>query len=222
MKTALKFGITCLVLFASGNSQAFSLEKKIAFGPPDERIFGWSLMKTGGGWPNDPGAVWVNVGTSFALLNYPSAHIQSSIMPISLSADYSFKPHFALGPYAGFNQITFSDWGVGYRLRLRSIKLGGRLLFHGSDLLNDLFGFDMDIRVIDIYTGISAGIDRRTYTREDRGKDGFLLEDGSSTSGQLGLLLGVRYLFRQRIGIFAEAGKGTFGIFNFGASFKIH
>jgi len=221
MKTAFKFVTACLVLLNSGFCQAFSLEKKSAFGPPDERIFGWSLMKTGGGWPNDPGAVWFNVGTSFALLNYPSAHIQSSIMPIHLSADYAFKPHFALGPYAGFNQITFSDWGVGYRLRLRSVKLGGRILFHGSDLLNDLFGFDMDIRVIDIYTGISAGIDRRTYTREDRGKDGFILEDGSSTTGQLGLLLGVRYLFRQRIGIFAEAGKGTFGLFNFGASFKI-
>ena len=221
MKTIPKIAISCLLLFASGFCRAYSLEKKLAFGPPDERIFGWSLMKTGGGWPNDPGAVWFNVGTSFGLLNYPSAHVQSSIMPISLSADYSIKPHFALGPYAGFNQITFSDWGVGYRLRLRSFKLGGRLLFHGSDLLNDLFGFDMDIRVIDIYTGISAGIDRRTYSKEESGKDGFILENGSSTTGQLGLLLGVRYLFRQRIGIFAEAGKGTFGIFNFGASFKI-
>lgn len=222
MKTILKIAISCLLLFASGFCQAYSLEKKLAFGPPDERIFGWSLMKTGGGWPNDPGAVWFNVGTSFALLNYPSAHVQSSIMPISISADYSLKSHFAFGPYAGFNQITFSDWGVGYRLRLRSVKLGGRLLFHGSDLLNDLFGFDMDIRVIDIYAGISGGIDRRTYSKEEGGKDGFILEDGSSTSGQLGLLLGVRYLFRQRVGIFAEAGKGTFGLFNFGASFKIH
>jgi hypothetical protein len=222
MKTIPKIAISCLLLFASGFCRAYSLEKKLAFGPPDERIFGWSLMKTGGGWPNDPGAVWFNVGTSFALLNYPSANVQSRIMPISLSADYSLKPHFAFGPYAGFNQITFSDYGVGYRLRLRSVKLGGRLLFHGSDLLNDLFGFDMDIRVIDIYAGISGGIDRRTYSKEERGKDRFLLEEGSSTSGQLGLLLGVRYLFRQRVGIFAEAGKGTFGLFNFGASFKIH
>jgi len=222
MKTIPKIAISCLLLFASGFCRAYSLEKKLAFGPPDERIFGWSLMKTGGGWPNDPGAVWFNVGTSFALLNYPSANVQSRIMPISLSADYSLKPHFAFGPYAGFNQITFSDYGVGYRLRLRSVKLGGRLLFHGSDLLNDLFGFDMDIRVIDIYAGISGGIDRRTYSKEERGKDRFLLEEGYSTSGQLGLLLGVRYLFRQRVGIFAEAGKGTFGLFNFGASFKIH
>ena len=188
---------------------------------PPERIFGWTLLKTGGGWPCDPGAIWLNAGTSFGLLNYPTAHIQSSIMPVQLSADYSFSSHFAAGIYTGFNQLTFSDWGIGYSSRLRSIKFGGRFLVHGSDLLCDAFGFHFDSRAIDLYAGVSAGVDRRNWAYRYRGNPSFAYEDISHTTGHLGLFLGVRYIFKQRAGVFLEAGRGNFGILHAGFSFKI-
>jgi hypothetical protein len=188
---------------------------------PDERIFGWTLLKTGGGWPCDPGAVWLNAGTSFGLLNYPIDNLKSSIMPIQLSADYSFKPHFAAGIYAGFNQLTYADIGKGYTSRLRSIKYGVRILMHGSDLLCDAFGFHFDTRVIDLYIGASAGIDRRTWDYRYTGSSSFKNEDQNNMSGQLGLFLGARYIFKQRAGLFVEMGKGNFGWFNAGFTIKI-
>jgi hypothetical protein len=188
---------------------------------PDERIFGWTLIRTGGGWPCDPGAIWLNAGLSFGLLNYPLDNVKSSIMPILFSADYSFKPHFAAGIYGGFNQLTYDDIGKGYTSRLRSEKLGVRIMMHGSDLLCDAFGFHFDTRVIDLYIGASAGIDRRSWSYRYPGNSSFKNEDQKYSRGQLGLFLGARYIFKQRAGFFIEAGRGNFGILNAGFTLKI-
>jgi hypothetical protein len=188
---------------------------------PDERIFGWTLLKTGGGWPCDPGAIWLNAGLSFGLLNYPLENVKSSIIPIQFSADYSFKPHFAAGIYGGFNQLTYDDVGKGYTSRLRTEKFGIRIIMHGSDLLCDAFGFHFDTRVIDLYLGATAGLDRRSWSYRYPGNSSFKNEDQQYSRGQIGLFLGARYIFKQRAGFFIEAGRGSFGMLNAGITLKI-
>lgn len=219
MKNLLSVFIVLFLSAAAGKDAAAGTPSS---GPlPDERIFGLKLLMTGGGWPCDPGAVWLNGGVSFGLLNYPLDNLKSSIIPFQLSADYSFKPHFAFGIYGGFNQLTYDDIGKGYNSRLRSTKLGARIMMHGSDLLCDAFGFHFDTRVIDLYLGASAGIDRRTWAYRYTGDSSFKNEDQRSTNGQLGLFLGARYIIKQRAGLFTEMGRGSFGWFNLGLTFKI-
>jgi hypothetical protein len=189
--------------------------------PPDERIFGLSLIQTGGGWPYDRGALWLNAGTSFGLIGYPSFGKRSAPPPLLLSADYSYSSHMAIGPYLGYFRVTYTDFGEAAQTRFASYQLGARWLFHGTDYLNDLFGFGLDIRQIDFYTGISAGLDIRTFAYEQADKKTFIRDTDGRVTPRLGLIFGVKYIVNQRIGIYAEAGRGTFGAFNFGASFKL-
>jgi hypothetical protein len=220
MKTLLLIVFAFLLFTVGGNETAAgSIPARKAL--PDERIFGWTLLKTGGGWPCNPGAIWLNVGTSFFLINDFQGSPESSPIPLMVSADYSFQSHFAAGLYAGFEQVTFKDEGLGYRSRIRRQKFGSRLLLHGSDLLCDAFGFHFDTRVIDLYAVVSAGIEIKQKYYQYKGSSGFVYEAPASYAGNLALFFGARYIFKQRAGFFIEAGRGNFGILNAGFTLKI-
>ena len=189
--------------------------------PPTERIFGRSLIQTGAGWPYDRGALWLNGGTSFRLIGYPVFGARTAPPPLQLSLDYSYSPHMAAGPYLGYFRVTYTDFGDQSQTRFLNYQLGARWLFHGTDYLNDLFGFGLDIRQFDFFTGISAGLDIRSWSYEQSDKKGFNPDKTASLYPRIGLIFGFKYIVNQRIGLFAEAGRGTFGAFNFGASFKL-
>lgn len=188
---------------------------------PTERIFGISLMQTGGGWPYDRGALWLNAGTSFRLIGFPFFGSARVTPPLILTADYSYSPHLAAGPYLGYFRITYTEAGKSVRTRYASYQLGARWLFHGTDYLNDLFGLGIDIRQLDLYTGVAAGIDVRSFSYETADKKDFMADPDRRFFPRVSLIFGVKYLMKQRIGIFAEAGRGTFGAFNFGISLKM-
>ena len=209
--------LLCLLLL--GGSLRAGTEKRTFL--PDERFLGLSLIQTGGGWPYDPGALWLNAGTSFSLIGYPSFGSRSAPPPLLLSADYSWSPHMAAGAYLGYFRITYSEPGDVARTRFASYQLGGRWLFHGTDYLNDLFGFGLDIRQFDFYTGLSAGLDIRTFSYEQPDKKSFRRDTDGRIIPRIGLIFGFKYIVNQRIGLYAEAGRGSFGAFNFGASFKL-
>ena len=202
--------ISCIVV-----REAFAASPPL----PPERFFGINLIQTGGGWPYDKGAWWLNAGTSFSLINYPAFGGGSNPLPLFLSADYSYSPHMAVGPYLGYLRVTYTDFGTLNRRRFVNYHIGARWLFHGTDYLNDLFGFGLDIRQFDLYTGLSAGLD--IQLNSDENPDKSFSQNPSRTNTRLGLIFGAKYLLKQRIGFYAEAGYGTFGVFNFGLCFKL-
>lgn len=186
-----------------------------------ERIFGINLMQTGGGWPYDAGALWLNAGTGFRPIGFPGFGSQTANLPLLLSADYSYSPHLAAGPYLGYFRMTYYEPRASIQTRFSSYQLGGRWIFHGTDYLNDLFGLGIDIRQFDIYTGISAGLDIRSFSYQASGTKEFIADPDRRFFPRAGLILGLKYLLKQRIGLYAEAGRGTFGAFHFGATFKL-
>jgi hypothetical protein len=214
MKYVFSFLTTIALLFPVRSQAGFSPEYR-------ERIFGINLIQTGGGWPYDAGALWLNAGTGFRPIGFPGFGNLRPNLPLLLSADYSYSPHLAAGPYLGYFRMTYYQPGVANQTRFSSYQFGGRWIFHGTDYLNDLFGLGIDIRQFDIYTGISAGIDIRSFAYEAAGKKGFVSDQDRRIFPRAGLILGLKYLLKQRIGLFAEAGRGSFGVFHFGATFKL-
>jgi hypothetical protein len=213
----IKF-IRFLLAMAAGISvPAFSGIRPI----PTERIFGISLMQTGGGWPYDRGALWLNAGTSFRLIGFPFFGNTRVTPPLIIQVDYSYSPHLAAGPYLGYFRVTYSESGSAARTRFSSYQFGARWLFHGADYLNDLFGLGIDARQFDLYAGLAAGVDIRTFSYETADKKDFIPDPDRRYYPRVSLIFGVKYLLKQRIGIFAEAGRGTFGAFNAGACFKL-
>lgn len=213
-KCRIGFFWICFILLSAANAE-------VSNPPPPERIFGINLIQTGGGWPYDKGAIWLNAGTSFGLINFPAFGSSSSTPPLILSGDYSYSPHMAIGGYLGYFRITYTGWGALTQTRFESFQVGARWLFHGTDYLNDLWGLNLDIRQLDIYSGVSAGLDHRTFSYEKPDHSSFTSDPDGRTFLRLGIILGAKYIFRQRFGLYAEAGMGTFGAFNFGVSFKL-
>lgn len=182
---------------------------------------GLDLPSTGSRWPFPTGAIWVHASTSFGVIGYPSYGNRRVFLPLMLSADYSFDPHWSLGGYLGYFSIAYDDSYLGerYSSRLSNWVLGGRLTFHGTDVINELTGADIDVTDWDIYGILSLGLVNRTWRvdsdyRESRNFD-------SITYPSLGLVVGAKYFVSNTFAIHAELGKGALGALTFGGSLWI-
>ena len=183
--------------------------------------FGLDLPATGSKWLYPTGTVIASVGTSLGVIGYPSWGSRSAFLPILIQAEYSFDPHWSAGGYLGFYSIRYSEhYGPeSYSSRLSSTILGGKLTFHGTDILNELLDVDMDLRKIDLYSSFSAGLVSRKWKVDQH------YESTRNWSRQvypsLGLVLGARYFFVPGFSVYGEIGKGQFGFFTFGGAWKL-
>lgn len=184
-------------------------------------FLGLKLPSTGTKWPFPKGAIWVNAGTSIGYFGFPSYGNRRGFLPIEANVEYSFDPHWAVGPYLGFYSVRYADaWaGESYSSRLSRLVMGGRLTFHGTDVLNQELGADIDVKQWDIYASLSAGIVAQTWRVDSRFRG--VRNFDSYAYPTIGLILGAKYFISPTFAIHAETGKGTFGFLNFGVSFWV-
>ena len=183
-------------------------------------LFGHGLPKNGNRWPFARGAMWVSVATGMKLNVYPDFGTVSNL-PLMLATDYSYNDHFALGIYGGYYAPTYSDvyGNSSYQSKMQSFVGGARLTFHFCDLFNRSFLEVLNTRKWDLYATAHAGI---VYYKWEVASGYRHIRDFSPTSFFTGgLVAGIRYMPLPRVAFYAEAGKGIFGYYGFGASFKI-
>ena len=201
----------------------FRFKPKNNFALPgiDEEILGWRLPTTASKWPFNKGSIWVNVGTSIGVIGYDILGNRKGFFPLQMAVDYSISPHFSVGPYAGFYMVTYTDnyLGLNYESKLTSYIFGARVLMHTTDIINKETGADINLWHWDIYAGISAGFTYWNWNVENRSYNS-VYDRSLYPSG--GLILGIKYLLSPNIDIYAETGKGVFGLISFGISGKIH
>jgi len=188
-----------------------------------EDILGWRLPTTGSRWPFNKGALWVNLGTSFGIFGLNASGSPKGFFPVQLAFDYSISPHFSLGPYAGFYRVTYKDSynPVGFETKRTSYIFGARVLMHLTDVINNSTGADINLMHWDLYAGLSAGIVYWNWKKSDK----YVYQNSiysTTIYPSTGLIIGVKYLFNPSIDIFAETGRGMFGLVSFGLSAKIH
>jgi hypothetical protein len=189
----------------------------------EEEILGWRLPTTASKWPFNKGAIWVNLGTSFGILGQNSLGSPKGFFPIQLAVDYSISPHFSVGPYIGYYKVTYKDSynRIGFETKRISYIFGGRVLMHLTDVINNATGADINLMHWDLYAGLSAGIVYWNWKKNDK----YVYENSiysTTLYPSSGLVVGVKYLINPSIDIFAETGRGMFGLVSFGISGKIH
>lgn len=220
---SMKVCIWLLLLITSNNGWALSEnhQQKNDRQEVNGDFLGLKLPSTGTKWPFPTGAIWVNVGSSIGYFGFPSYGNRRGFLPIEGNIEYSFDPHWAVGPYLGFYSVRYADvWaGESYSSRLSRLVMGGRLTFHGTDVLNQELGADIDVKQWDIYASLTAGIVAQTWRVDSKFKG--VRNFDSYAYPTLGLILGAKYFVSPTFAVHAETGKGTFGFLNFGVSFWV-
>jgi len=188
----------------------------------DEEILGYSFPPTGTKWPFQSGSVWVHVSSGLGVIGYPSFGNRTAFWPMLFSADYSLSPHISIGAYVGYYRVSYDDnyKGEAYTSTLTSYPLGARITLHGTDLINQYMGADIDVKKWDIYSVLSAGIVTRNWKMNSEYSE-VRSDYGVTIYPSMGLVVGAKYLINPKFGIHGEFGKGTFGFISFGISGKI-
>jgi hypothetical protein len=163
----------------------------------------------------EKGDILVNPGVSFLGYNfgYSAAYGTYSIgLPaLSASVEYNVTEDIGVGVYGGFQTRSYKY--LGFKDRLTNIGFGVRGVYHGSKLL------EIDAEKFDVYGGGALGFNVFTWSSKDRDDNYF---DGRSSGAlSLGIIVGGRYMFKPNVGVFAEVGRGSFGIVTVGATLKL-
>jgi hypothetical protein len=197
-------------------------EFRLRNSPFQEDLLGLSLPTTGGKWPFPEGALWFHFNTSLGIIGYPTFGTRRAFLPFQACLDYGITPHLSVGPYLGVYTIRITDnyKGEQYDSKLRSFIMGGRLTFHGTDVLNEHLGAHIDVKQWDIYSALSVGVVTRSWSVDDKYSDS-RSDYGVSIYPSTSLILGARYFITPGFAIHAETGKGSFGFLSFGISARI-
>jgi hypothetical protein len=168
----------------------------------------------------EKGDVLVNAGISFGLIGYSYAGYGNSsfALPLNASVEFSINENLAVGPYLGYFSRSYS-YSSTYRDKFSVMSFGGRLSFHASGFLNEKVGWKIDQDKWDIYGYLFLGYENYKW-KYDSDYSGIRT---SNNAGRivLGPVIGGRYFVSERFGLFAEVGRGTFGLMTIGASLKM-
>lgn len=125
--------------------------------------------------------------------------------PIGISYEHGFTDKISGGAYAAYSQETV-PFGFGGDFKYSYILAAARASYH----------FDFGVEKLDPYLGVLLGYNVASV----KWSNGTLPPGTSSGSGVIyGGHAGARYLFSEKMGVFAEAGYGV-GTLNVGLTFK--
>lgn len=164
------------------------------------------------------GFVLLSVGSAFAqfekgdkLLNVGIGvnSYYSGGIPLSTSFEVGVTPEISVG--VGFDYLSYRYFVAGNRYGFTTIYLAARGSYHFNELLN------LNAKEVDLYGGLSLGY-RNFSWRDNNTFTGLGNSYGSSVF--LGIHVGCRYYFNDKIGAFGELGAGGSSNFRLGAAFK--
>ena len=134
-----------------------------------------------------------------------------SIPPLSVSLDYGVADNLingnngsiSVGGFVGYAASSFSGWTAD-KVTVSYAALGARGAFH--------YQFAPKL---DTYAGLMLGYHIASYSSNINGYPGI-----SGSGIDLGVLLGARYFFTDRVGMFTELGYSV-PYWNLGVTFKL-
>lgn len=148
--------------------------------------------------------------------NYFNSNRTGVIPEISLSVEYALEDELSIGPIASFYARTYKyeDTLEVYTFNAHRYFVGARASYHFGKFLERNLFTDLNSEFLDIYITFGAGY-KGTYFINDRQR---LSNSGKITGIALG---GLRYMFFEKIGLFAEGGLGPFAVFMFGLTVRL-
>lgn len=166
------------------------------------------------------GDITANAGLSFGLIGYGYGFYGSSsgFLPVTINGEYSIDEKFSVGPYAGIYTRSY-NYGSNYKDRFTALSFGVRGTFHATPFLNEILSFGLDEEKFDIYGTVLLGIETYSWKFDEQYIGSNFYSNGSRAI--FGPVLGVRYQFNPKMGIFFEGGRGAFGYGTLGISAKL-
>lgn len=171
------------------------------------------------------GDVDVNIGVSFLYNDYrPSSlwywndYNYSFVPPLTLSLEKGVSEYFSLGAYGAYRSYSWDyTTSLGfYENKYTRMSFGGRASLHMIEVLNNLLELGIEEEDLDIYlTGI-VGFNtyKRSITEPDERRT------NTDVNFFVGPVLGGRYYFTDKFGIYLEGGRGSLGYATGGITLK--
>lgn len=186
-----------------------SWETKIAGEQPGKAL---AAPASDGDYSFRKGTLVFNAGVSVGLIGASEFGYVggSGFLPVTISGEYSLNELIGVSAYGGFYDRSFGGGAVKYNI----VTFGGRLVFHGTDLLNDKLKTRLPER-LDLYATLILGY--RAYSWSSN--DGTPLPANTGTV-TFGPAIGARYMVIKNFGVYLELGRGPFGVLGTGLSLK--
>ncbi len=129
-------------------------------------------------------------------------------VPLLVSGEWAVSDVITVGPYLGYTAYRY-NYGTGARFKYTFLDIGVKGSYHFSEL------FEIREEKLDIYGGLFLGVLVSSYSGDSF--TGF--SDPYSGGVRLGLHVGARYFFNERVAGFGEVGYGIAPL-SLGVTFK--
>lgn len=166
--------------------------------------------------------LYAHAGISFGYFGYGWVGSRYGFsIPLTASVEYGFHEYLSVGGFLGFanwryeyNYLTYSS-----KYRWTYVSFGGRGTFHFAGLMNDNLDTNIDLTKFDLYASVIAGLEVRSFSADDSYYDyGY----SNTVHPVFGPFLGAKYMFNDKIGIYLEGGRTTYGWGTIGVSAKFN
>ncbi|MGB3851763.1 MAG: hypothetical protein WA958_17475 [Tunicatimonas sp.] len=165
----------------------------------------------GGGLAYNEGDKIFMVGVSFGTYGYGLGSGRSiGVPPLTAALEFGIHENFSVGPYVGYASWNFNNFGLDYGWNF--LAVGARGSFHYVPVLNEALDLSLDEEKFDFYVTLIIGLEFQSFTGDDN-FGGVFGENysNSSTGVQFGPVLGFKYKFNDKFGVYFEGGRGAFG-----------
>ncbi len=163
------------------------------------------------------GEISINPGLALGVIGYGYGYYGSAgfALPLIVSVGYGVTENISAGAYLGYMGRSYGP--SGFRDRLTVISFGAQGAFHASDFLNENLDVGIDADKWDLYAKVILGFETRIWTSEA----GTTSYYSNGYGLRLGPTLGARYFFQPNLGVYAEGGRGTYGLLTLGLSLRL-
>ncbi len=165
--------------------------------------------ESGGGLAYNKGDKIFMAGISFGGYSYGYLGGRSvSVPPLTAALELGIHENFSVGPYVGYASWSYDYTSINYSWNF--LAVGARGSLHYVPLLNEALDLSLDEEKMDFYVSLLVGMEFQTYSGESFGG---ILGDGYANNSRfrLGPVLGFKYKFNDKFGVYFEGGRGAFG-----------
>ena len=181
--------------------------------------------ESGGGLAYNKGDKIFMAGISFGYYGYGLGTGRSvTVPPLTAALELGIHENFSVGPYLGYASWRWNDrfFGTSYDYRWNFLAVGARGTFHYVPLLNEALDLSLDEEKLDFYVTLLIGLEFQRYSGEDySGVLGDFYDNNNSVGLQFGPVLGFKYKFNDKFGVYFEGGRGAFGYGTLGVAIHL-
>lgn len=152
-------------------------------------------------------------GLGYYGYGYAFGSRSTSFPALTVNYEHGIHEYFGVGPYAGYASWNYRSFGVEGGSSIFSV--GARGSFHYSSLVNEALDLGINDKKLDLYVTLIIGMTFFNNT-------GFLEDNRYNNSKfDFGPVLGARYYFGNKFGVYVEGGRGALSYLTLGVTVKL-